>query len=51
MLSERLYNGSGAVLPYNQIVAPKLSERLYGGIREKSMGYPRKVYRVSRKSL
>ena len=43
MLSERLYNGSGAVLPYNQIVAPKLSERFYGGVGGKSIGYPRKV--------
>ena len=31
--------------------APMPSERLYGGIREKSIGHPRKVYRVFRKSL
>ncbi len=51
MLSERLYNGSGAVLPYNQIVGSKLYERLYGGIGKKSIGYPRKVYRVFPESL
>ena len=28
-----------------------LSERFYGGIGEKSIGYPRKVYRVSEESL
>ena len=40
-----------SLLPHNQIVAPVLFERLYGGIREKSIGYPRKVYRVFEKSL
>ena len=49
--TERLYDESGAVLPYNQTVAPMLSERLYGGIWEKSIGYPRKVYRVFPESL
>ena len=48
---ERLYGVDRAVLPYDQIVGPMLSERLYGGIGEKSIGYPRKVYRVFRKSL
>ena len=51
MLCAPLHVGNGAVLPYNQIVAPMPSERLYGGIVEKSIGYPRKVYRVFRKSL
>ena len=45
-MSERLYDGNGAVLPYKRIVAPMLFERLYGGIWKKSIGYPRKVYRV-----
>ena len=44
--SERLNDGNGAILSYKQIVAPVLSEWLYGGIGEKSIGYPRKVYRV-----
>ena len=48
---EQLYDGNGAVLPYEQIVAPMLSERLYGGIEEKSIGYPREVYRVFPESL
>ena len=45
------YRGNGAVLPYDQIVAPMLSEGMYGGIGEKSIEYPRKVYRVSEESL
>ena len=49
--TELLYDENGAELPYNQIVALVLSERLYGGIGEKSIGYPRKVYRVFPKSL
>lgn len=47
----RLYDGNGAVLPYEQIVVPMLSERLFGGVWEKSIGCPRKVYRVFPKSL
>ena len=39
-------NENRAVLPCNQIVAPILSERFYGGIREKSIEYFPKVYRV-----
>ena len=46
-----LYDGNGAVVPYKQIAAPMQSEVMYGGVREKSIGYPRKVYRVFRKSL
>ena len=49
--AERLYDGNRAVLPYNQIVAPMLSERFYGGVWEKSIEYPRKVYRVFSESL
>ena len=45
------YRVSGAVLPYEQIVAPMLSEGMYGGIGKKSIGYPRKVYRVFPESL
>ena len=45
------YRGCGAVLPYNQIVDPMSFERLYGGIGEKSIEYPRKVYRVFPESL
>ena len=41
-----LYDGSGGMFPYNQIVAPMWFKRLYGGIGEKSIGYPRKVYRL-----
>ena len=44
-------NENGAVLPYNQIVDPMSFERLYGGIGEKSIEYPRKVYRVFPESL
>ena len=51
VLSEWWYDENGAVLPYKRIVAPVLCERLYGGIGKKSIGYPRKVYRVSEKSL
>ena len=51
VLSEHLYDGNGAVLPYNQIVAPILSEGMYGGIGKKSIGFPRKVYRVFPESL
>ena len=40
-----------SILPYKQIVAPTLSEGMYGGIRKKSIGYPRKVYRVFPESL
>ena len=40
------YDGNGSLLPYKRIVAPMLFERLYGGIGEKSIGYPRKVYRL-----
>ena len=49
--AERLYDDHGAELPYDQIVASKMSERLYGGIGEKPIGYPRKVYRVFTESL
>ena len=45
------YRGNGAVVPYIQIVAPMLSEGMYGGIRKKSIEYPWKVYRVFPKSL
>ena len=38
-------------LQCNQIVGSLPSEGMYGGIEEKSIGYPRKVYRVFRKSL
>ena len=51
METSRLYGGNGAALPCNQIVAPMWFERLYGGIGGKSVGYSRKVYRVSPKSL
>ena len=51
MPSERLYDENAAVIPYKRIVAPMLSEGLYGGIGEKSIGYPRKVYRVFPESL
>ena len=51
MLSEGMNDENGAFVPYNHIVAPMLSERLYGGIRKKSIGYPRKVYRVFPESL
>ena len=51
MPSEWWYDWSRAVLPYNQIVASTPCERLYGGVREKSIGYPRKVYRVFPESL
>ena len=54
MGTERLCDGNGALLPYNQIIAPILSERLYGSIGEKSIEFfPKKsieyfpkVYRV-----
>ena len=46
MPSEWWYDGDGAVLPYNQIVAPISSGRLFGVVGEKSIEYPRKVYRV-----
>ena len=46
-----LYDGSGGMFPYKQIVAPMLSEGMYGGIGEKSIEYPRKVYRVLPESL
>ena len=49
--SERLNDGNGAVLPCKRIVSPMQFERLYGGIGKKSIEYPRKVYRVFRKSL
>ena len=49
--AEQLYDGNGAVLPYDQIIAPIPSEPLYGGIGEKSIEYPRKVYRVFPESL
>ena len=42
---------NGAVFPYNQIVAPMLSEGMYGDIGEKSIEYPRKIYRVFPESL
>ena len=42
----RLYDGNGAVLPYEQIVVPMLFERLFGGVWEKSIEYFQKVYRV-----
>ena len=50
-VAEQLYDGIGAVVPYKRIVSPMLSERLYGGIREKSIEYFQKVYRVFSKSL
>ena len=34
-----LYEGNGAVLPYEQIVAPMSFECSYGGIREKSIEF------------
>ena len=40
------FGGNGALLPYEQIAAPMPSERSYGGIWEKSIEYPKKVYRV-----
>ena len=46
-----MYVGNGETLPCKQIVAPKLSEGMYGGIGGKSIEYPRKIYRVSEKSL
>ena len=46
-----LYDGSGGMFPYKQIVAPMLSDGMYGGIGEKSIEYPRKVYRVFQESL
>ena len=49
--AEQMNNENGAVLPYNQIVDPMSFERLYGGIGEKSIEYPRKVYRVFPESL
>ena len=49
--TELLYDGIGAVRQCDRIVTPKLCERLYGGIGEKSIGYPRKVYRVFPESL
>ena len=45
------YRGNGAVLQCDQIVTPMLSERLYGGIREKSIEFIQKVYRVYSESL
>ena len=50
-LRSRFYDGNGAFLPYEQIVVPMLSEGMHGGIGEKSIEYPRKVYRVSEESL
>ena len=41
-----MYDGNRAVLPYNQIVAPILSERFYGGVWEKSIEFSEKVYRL-----
>ena len=49
--AKRLYDGNRAVVPYERIVGYMLSEEMYGGIGEKSIGYPRKVYRVFPKSL
>ena len=46
MGTKRLYGRNGEVLPYNQIVALVLSEGMYGGIREKSIEYFQKVYRL-----
>ena len=46
MLSKGMNDENGAVLPYKQIATPMPSERLYEGIEEKSIGYPRKVYRL-----
>ena len=51
MGTDRLYDGDGSVLPYEQIVAPMPFERLYEGIGEKSIEFPRKVYRVFPESL
>ena len=51
MPSEWRYDGNGAFVPYKRIVAPMWSEHLYGGIGKKSIGYPRKVYRVFPESL
>ena len=51
MLSEGVNDENGAFVPYKRIVAPMLPEGMYGGIREKSIGYPRKVYRVFPESL
>ncbi len=51
MGTKRLYGRNGEVLPYNQIVALVLSEGMYGGIREKSVEFSEKVYRVFSESL
>ena len=50
-LRSRFYDGNGTFLPYEQIVDPKSFDRLYGGVGEKSIEYPRKVYRVFPESL
>ena len=51
MGTERLSHTIKSFLQYDQIVAPVLSEQLHGGIWKKSIGYPRKVYRVFPESL
>ena len=48
---ERMYDGNRAVLQCDQIVAPISSGRLFGVVGEKSIEYPRKVYRVFPESL
>ena len=51
METKRLYGGNEVFLPCKQIVAPMLSEGMYGGIREKSIEFSEKVYRVFGESL
>ena len=46
MGTERYSHTNKSFLPCNQVVAPMLYKRLNGGIWEKSIEYPRKVYRV-----
>ena len=43
METERFSHTNKSFLQCNQVVAPMLSEGLYGNIWEKSIGYPRKV--------
>ena len=51
VVPEQLYDGNGAVLSYEQIVAPMLSERVYGGVRENSIDFSRILYRLSSDTL
>ena len=47
--AEQLSHTNKSFLQCNQIVAPMLSEGMYGGIWEKSIEFFQKVYRVSEK--